>query len=88
MSQPPRRTKNLTAVADLCTSEPAFTAVMATERGIPAPSAYRILERLQASRIVKGERVIRGVKAWSVPGLTSALDRFAERAGRRTFSQG
>jgi len=83
-----RRTKNLTAVADLCASEPAFTAVMATERGIPAPSAYRILERLQASGIVKGERVIRGVRAWSVPGLTSALDRFAERAGRRIFSQG
>ena len=54
----------------------------------PAPSAYRILERLQESGIVKGERVIRGVRAWSVPGLTSALDRFAERAGRRTFNQG
>ena len=75
-------------MANLCTSEPAFTAVMATERGIPAPSAYRILERLQESGILKGERVIRGVRAWSVPGLTSALDRFAERAGRRTFNQG
>ena len=83
-----RRTKNLIAVADLCASEPAFTAAMATERGIPAPSVYRIVERLQDSGIVKGERVIRGVTAWSVPGLTSALDRFAERAGRRTFSQG
>jgi Fic family protein len=80
-----RRTKNLIAVADLCASEPAFTAAMATDRGIPAPSVYRILERLQESRVVKGERVIRGVTAWSVPGLTSALDRFAERAGRRTF---
>jgi Fic family protein len=80
-----RRTKNLIAVADLCASEPAFTASMATERGIPAPSVYRIVERLQESGIVKAERVIRGVTAWSVPGLTSALDRFAERAGRRRF---
>ena len=61
---------------------------MATERGIPAPNAYRILKRLQEAGSLKGERVIRGVRAWSVPGLTSALDRFAERAGRRTFSQG
>ena len=83
-----RRTKNLIAVADLCASEPAFTAAMAIERGIPAPSIYRIVERLQEAGIVKGERVIRGVTAWSVPGLTSALDRFAERAGRRMFGQG
>ena len=83
-----RRTKNLIAVADLCASEPAFTAAMATEPGIPAPSVYRILERLQEAGIVKGERVIRGVTAWSVPGLTSALDRFAERAGRRMFGHG
>ena len=45
--------KNLIAVADLCASEPAFTAAMATEGGIPAPRVYRILERLQESVIVR-----------------------------------
>lgn len=83
-----RRTKNLTAIAQLCTSEPAFTVSMAVDRGVPLPSAYRLLQRLQDAGIVKAERPIRGVTAWTVPGLTSALDRFAERAGRRTFNRG
>ena len=83
-----RRTKNLLAVADLCASEPAFTADMVTARGVPTASAYRIVERLEQAEIVKAERPIHGVTAWTVPGLTASLDRFTERAGRRTFNQG
>jgi Fic family protein len=83
-----RRTANLVKIAELCASEPAFTADMAVARGVPTASVYRILERLEKAGIVKPERPIRGVTAWTVRGLTSALDRFAERAGRRTFNNG
>lgn len=80
-----RRTANLLTIAELCASEPAFTAQMVTDRGISASSAYRILDRLVEAGIIRQEKPIRGSTVWTVPGLTEALDRFAARAGRRTL---
>lgn len=83
-----RRTANLMKVADLCSGEPALTAEMVADLGVPVPSVYRILDRLVATGVLRVEKPIGGVRVWTVPGLLSALDRFAERAGRRTFSGG
>ncbi|WP_353080628.1 Fic family protein [Tessaracoccus lapidicaptus] len=83
-----RRTANLMKVADLCSAEPALTAEMVADLGVPVPSVYRILDRLAATGVLRVEKPIGGVRVWTVPGLLSALDRFAERAGRRTFSSG
>ncbi|WOP18823.1 Fic family protein [Raineyella sp. LH-20] len=80
-----RRTANLLTIAELCASEPAFTAQMVTDRGVSASSAYRILDRLVEAGIIRPEKPIRGSTVWTVPGLTEALDRFAARAGRRTL---
>lgn len=80
-----RRTGNLLTIAELCASEPAFTAQMVTDRGVSLSSAYRILDRLVAAGVIRPEKPIHGVTVWTVPGLTDALDRFAVRAGRRTF---
>ena len=82
-----RRTANLVILADLCASEPAFNAEMLVQRSVPTASAYRILDRLQEAGVVRCEGPIRGSMVWTVPALTDALDRFAERAGRRTFNQ-
>lgn len=80
-----RRTGNLLTIAELCAAEPAFTAQMVTDRGVPLSSAYRILDRLVAVGVIRPEKPIHGVTVWTVRGLTDALDRFAARAGRRTY---
>ncbi len=80
-----RRTANLVKVADFCSAEPALTADMVAELGVPTASVYRILDRLAERGLIRVEKPIGGVKAWTVPDLLAALDRFAERAGRRTF---
>lgn len=83
-----RRTANLRKVADLCSAEPAITATMVADLGVTVASVYRILERLTDRGLVRVEKPIGGVRVWTVPDLLSALDRFAERAGRRTFHAG
>lgn len=78
-----RATKNLKAFADFCVTEPAFTASMVADLGIPIPSAYRLIEKLESKTILRRESKVRGQSVWSVPALTSALDAFARRASRR-----
>lgn len=78
-----RVTKNLKAIATLCTTESAFTAHMVEQLEIPVSSAYRIINRLVEAGIHRTERKIRGQSVWSVKGLTDALDAFAQRAGNR-----
>jgi len=80
-----RRTVNLLTVAELCASEPAFTAQMVTDRGVCLWSVYRILDRLVPGGVIRQEKPIRGVTVWTVPGLADAPDRFAARADRRTY---
>lgn len=79
-----RKTKNLRAVADVCTTEPAFTAQMVEQFGVSSSSAYTIIKRLVKAKILREERKLAGQSVWSVVGLTDALDAFAERAGKRT----
>lgn len=78
-----RVTKNLRVVANLCVSEPAFTARMVEELGVPTTTAYAIINRLVRQKVLRAEQKIGGQSVWSVRGLTDALDAFAERAGRR-----
>lgn len=80
-----RKTANITRMADLCCSEPAFNIDMVVSAGITRPTAYRLCERLTTQGLLRRERAIRGLDAWTVIGLTDALDAFAERAGRRSF---
>lgn len=82
-----RRTANIEVLAELCCEEPAFTIAMVVERGITSPTAYRLCQRLVDAGILRRERSVRGVDAWTVIGLTDALDAFARRAGRRSFNQ-
>lgn len=82
-----RKTANIRIMADVCASEPAFTADMIVARGLTRPTAYRLCERLVALGVLRRERSIGGVDAWTVVGLTDALDAFAQRAGRRTFNR-
>lgn len=78
-----RRTRNLTIMAGLCAVEPAFDIEMVVEAGIARPSAYRLCQRLTDAGLLRREPAIRGVDAWTVVGLTEALDDFAVRSGRR-----
>lgn len=83
-----RRTRNIEVMARLCSSEPALTAEMVVAQGIAPATAYRLCERLTSAGILRREGAIRGADAWTVVGLTEALDAFAQRAGRRTFNRG
>jgi len=80
-----RKTANITRMADLCSSEPAFNIDMVVAAGVTRPTAYRLCERLTTQGLLRRERAIRGQDAWTVVALTDALDAFAERAGRRSF---
>lgn len=82
-----RKTKNLTALATLCTTEPAFTASMVRQLGVPTSSAYRLIDKFVDQGILRVEQKIKGQAVWSVKALTKALDDFAYRAGRRIDSQ-
>ena len=83
-----RVTAPLRAVAELCCSEPAFTARMVENiAGISKATAYRTVNSLTEAGLLQEERSIkvRGQKVWVVPAVVKALDDFAERAGRRNF---
>lgn len=79
-----RVTNNLRAVAGLCTTEPAFTAHMVEQTGVPVSTAYTIIKRLVEAGILRKEQKIGGQSVWSVMDLTEALDAFAQQAGNRT----
>lgn len=82
----PRVTEAVRQVARFCCSEPAFTAGMLEEHaGVAKSTAYRIIESLVETGILRREQKVRGQNAWSAPALTGALDAFAQRAGRRRF---
>jgi len=78
-----RVTKGFRAVAQLCITEPAFTAGMVEDLGVPISTVYKILARLVEHDILRVEHKIQGQLVWSVIGLTDILDDFARRAGRR-----
>lgn len=80
-----RVTPALRAIIDLCCREPAFTAGMLIETaGVTAPTAYRTADALTRAGVLQAEnRRAGGQRVWTVPAVLRALDRFAERAGRR-----
>lgn len=82
-----RVTKNMRTFADFCATEPAFTAQMVEQLGVPTSSTYTIIKRLVNAKILREEGKISGQSVWSVVGLTTALDDFAKRAGNRTVIQ-
>ena len=83
LSTAQRVTKNLRAVTELCTTEPAFTAHMVEQTGVPVSTAYTIINRLVDAGVLRKEQKIGGQSVWSVVDLTGALDAFARRAGNR-----
>ncbi|MFL0422658.1 MULTISPECIES: hypothetical protein [Kocuria] len=83
-----RVTASLRAVARFCCSEPAFTAGMLESiGGVPKATAYRTVDELTTVGLIRHERSVKvkGQKVWVVPAVLTALDEFAERAGRRTY---
>jgi DNA-binding IclR family transcriptional regulator len=52
--------ENLKTIATLCTNAPAFTAHMVEQLDIPVSNAYRIINRLVATGVLRRERKIRG----------------------------
>ncbi|MGU3434818.1 Fic family protein [Actinomycetes bacterium M1A6_2h] len=83
-----RVTASLRAVARFCCSEPAFTAGMLESiGGVPKATAYRTVDQLTTVGLIRHERSVKvkGQKVWVVPAVLTALDEFAERAGRRTY---
>ena len=83
LSTAQRVTKNLRAVTELCTTEPAFTAHMVKQTGVPVSTAYTIINRLVDAGVLRKEQKIGGQSVWSVVDLTGALDAFARRARNR-----
>lgn len=82
-----RKSANMERMATLCATEPAFDIDMVVAAGIARPTAYRLCRRLTELGVLHRERSIGGRDAWTVVGLTDALDAFAQRAGRRTFNR-
>ena len=77
-----RVTKNLKAVTELCTSQPAFTAHMVEQLGVPTASAYRIINHLVDHGVLRTEQKIHGQSVWTVSPLNRILDTFVTRASR------
>lgn len=78
-----RRSASLDRLAEVCSTEPAFTVAALDRAGIPRATAYRLVASLVEAGILRSEGKVHGREAWSVPPLTQALDDFAARAGRR-----
>lgn len=55
--------------------------------GVPKATAYRTVDELTTVGLIRHERSVKvkGQKVWVVPAVLTALDEFAERAGRRTY---
>ncbi|MFJ6538689.1 Fic family protein [Paenarthrobacter sp. NPDC091711] len=71
-------------VLDLIPREPALTAEMVAEHtGASLATAYRAVERLEEAGVLASAGKIRGTRVWVAPDIISALDAFADRAGRR-----
>lgn len=81
-----RRSSNAWRLLDVLLSQPVVTAATAAEAiGVSRPNIYPPLRRLETLGIVKSRREhAPGDSLWRADDVLMALDRFAERAGRRT----
>jgi Fic family protein len=82
-----RRDSAVHRVADLLVRQPVFNALtLQRELGITTGNARRYVDPLvEAGVIVEFTDRTRN-RAWRAPEILSALDAFAERAGRRTLA--
>lgn len=81
-----RRSSNAWRLLDVLLSQPVVTAATAAGAiGVSRPNIYPPLRRLETLGIVKSRREHSlGDSLWRADDVLMALDRFAERAGRRT----
>lgn len=76
-------------ILELLPGEPAVTADMLAEyAGLSTATSYRAIERLQEAGILAPAGKIKGISIWVAPDILAALDNFADRAGRRSWSAG
>ncbi|MDR5699177.1 Fic family protein [Agromyces aerolatus] len=80
----PRSGSQLDAVIRYASRQPVFTAaVAARDLGIGVTNIYPHLRRLVERGILKPKNEHKLGQVWRAPQVLQALDRFAERAGRR-----
>lgn len=83
-----RRDSNAWRLLDILTRRPVLnSAVAAEELGVKQPNVYPPLSALEASGIVSSKAVHRMGPFWRSDEILSAIDRFAERAGRRELRE-
>ncbi|WP_229723064.1 Fic family protein [Rothia aerolata] len=83
-----RVTQSVRLLAQFVCSEPAFTASMLEQHaGVSKATAYRLVDSLTQSGLLRIEKKVSGQKVWSCPAVLAALDAFAQRAGRRDFNR-
>lgn len=80
-----RKSSNAWRLLDVLIARPVLTAATAADAvGIARPNAYPPLRQLEADGIVQSRREhALGDSLWRADDVLAALDRFAERAGRR-----
>jgi len=81
---PTRSNDRLREVMDFLVRQPVFdTAVLHEQLGIQPANAGRYLARMDEAGIITGKNMYRRGKVWRAPEVLEALDRFADRNGRR-----
>ncbi|MFI7587314.1 Fic family protein [Spongisporangium articulatum] len=79
-----RANSGIWRVADLLLRQPVVSAsTLSTELGIKLSNVYRHLDALVAAGVLTEFTDRRRGRAWRAPEVLTALDAFAERAGRR-----
>ena len=82
-----RRDSAVHRVADLLVRQPVFNAVtLQRELGITTGNARRYVDPLVEARVIVEFTDRTRNRAWRAPEILSALDAFAERAGRRNLA--
>lgn len=82
-----RVTEPVRLLARFVCAEPAFTASMLEQHaGVSKATAYRLVDALVETKILRVEKKVRGQKVWTCPAVLASLDVFAKRAECREFS--
>lgn len=82
-----RRDSHAWRLLDVLMAQPVLNAAMAAEAlGIKVPNVYPALNSLIKAGVLMKKNEYRVGTFWWAPSILSAVDRFAERAGRRELS--
>lgn len=80
-----RRDSAVWRVADLLMRQPVLTVdLLTSELGIDARHAHRYLTPLEERGVLRKAKLTKRESYWAASEVLDALDRFSERAGRRT----